>query len=295
MAKHTIHISSLTYDVAIVAGMYYGKTVSMQPPVILLRLPDWKVNIKWYFYSPAPEDFISLSQELAFTPSDAQLCVNIPIVDDNIVEALEEYFFVVLSSADLGVAVTEPSNVTVVIFEEPLLNCTIGFNQSTYTVREDDDNRPLFCIVLMINGTLQDAAAVMFATMDGTAIGTHALWERRGGGGGGGGEGTERGGGGRGGKKERKGREGGGGGGRRKRKEGMGRRKRGKEGEEGEGRRWWGREEEKKGGDGEEEEGKGREGGGGGGRRRKRGRGGEEGEEEVVGEGGGKERRGWGG
>lgn len=63
-----------------------------------------------------PEDYIGISQTLVLEAGESQVCVNISIAADDILESLtDEFFLVNLSSIDSSVIVSFPSATVFII------------------------------------------------------------------------------------------------------------------------------------------------------------------------------------
>ena len=59
------------------------------------------------------------------------------------------------------------------LFVNPPTDITIGFEQTTYSVREDDGSIEVCTIIR--TGNLQTSVTVTMATVDGTAVGMYVM------------------------------------------------------------------------------------------------------------------------
>lgn len=112
----------------------------------------------------APGDYGSTSGDLTFAPGETSKNVTVPITDDNVFEASEN-FGVILSvpgNATLG----SPSTATVTIADNDPPP-TVQFNPATYSVSEGNASATL--TVTKVGPTAVNAT-VHFATSDGTAM-----------------------------------------------------------------------------------------------------------------------------
>ena len=144
------------------------------------------------YHSPAGIDYEAVTTNLSFNGSMVTQVVNIPILDDLIVDN-DESFCVTLTTNDIAVTLRlQTTCITIrdndrelhctsiyisccsniahilnasIIF--PILEVTIGFNRAAYSVSEDAGN--ISAIVSVLSGTLARDVSVRVFTSDATA------------------------------------------------------------------------------------------------------------------------------
>ena len=112
----------------------------------------------------SPADFSSVSADLTFDESTSRACVDIPIVDDQIVEN-PEVFRVVVDGDDPDVVFDPPSSTVTIIDND---NVVIGFEMERY--QGDEGSEVEVCAIVM-DGVLERSALVAVATSDISAQG----------------------------------------------------------------------------------------------------------------------------
>lgn len=108
-------------------------------------------------------DYSPTSGTLTFNRGETVKTINIPIIDDDIVEG-DENFFVRLFNAPPGVQLAEPSMATVVIVDN---DTGFYFTNSTIQVLENVTNA---VITVMRTNAATGTVSVNYSTQDGTAI-----------------------------------------------------------------------------------------------------------------------------
>lgn len=111
-------------------------------------------------------DFIGKSDTLTFLAGETQKTINIPIINDSLIEGTES-FFVTLSEPGIGVALGTNITATVDISDDDSPNATIGFNQSSFDV---DEGAGFANLTVTRSGGLGVQATVNYSTGNGTAV-----------------------------------------------------------------------------------------------------------------------------
>ena len=112
-----------------------------------------------------PEDYMAREEVLSLDGSTSRVCLQIPIVDDDLVENPED-FPVMISSPDPNVIIMTPPASTVIILDND--RATIGFEMPVYSVNESQGYVEV-CAVLSM-GLLEIPVQILLTTTDGTAL-----------------------------------------------------------------------------------------------------------------------------
>lgn len=109
-------------------------------------------------------DFTYLSDTLTFADGETSKTVDIPILEDTIVEPTESFGFAILGAT--GAALGTKRTVSINILDNDATNSSFNFSQSAYELNESGGSA---AITVTRSGDISGAATVQYATSDGTA------------------------------------------------------------------------------------------------------------------------------
>lgn len=128
-------------------------------PIIVLILINSLILID-------PFDFKALAEILFFNDTTNRVCIEIPIIDDDIVENPED-FMVLISTTDPGVNISSPLASSVIILDNDL--AVIGFEMESYSV--DESLGYVEVCAALLNSSLELVVEVSLSTRDLSAQG----------------------------------------------------------------------------------------------------------------------------
>jgi len=109
----------------------------------------------------AGSDYENVTAELTFSAGLVLTqCVNITIFQDSAIDSSVEFFSVQVATSNSGVTFSPASGMLNVIIQEDMDQITIGFEQGTYTVQEDQPTVEVCAEILQ--GSIDRSTAVIF-------------------------------------------------------------------------------------------------------------------------------------
>ncbi|WP_171037066.1 Calx-beta domain-containing protein [Maribacter algarum] len=117
-----------------------------------------------------PEDFVTTTGTLTFTPTVGSLDIQVPITDDNIIE-VSENFTVVLSNvqSNLGLGIVGPDTANTTINDDDANpGDGIAFTNTNVVVTEGTDAFAVYTVTL--TGAISENVTVDYTTNEGTAL-----------------------------------------------------------------------------------------------------------------------------
>lgn len=110
------------------------------------------------------------SEEVLFLDMDtSKVCLQIPILDDEVVENPED-IPVLLSSPDIDIIIEMPSTTSVIILDND--RAVVGFEMVVYSVNESLGYIEVCAVIT--NGLLDIPVQILLLTKDGSAQSEHA-------------------------------------------------------------------------------------------------------------------------